>query len=102
MESKAKLFWHAVHPILIVFPLGLFATAVVFDAILNRVTRTQNEDHLLKTIATPIAQQLQSAAVRQTQVEDDYVVTVLADGIPGRLTRLDPHGRVTVFGQILL
>ena len=33
MESKAKLFGHAVHPILIVFPLGLFATAVVFDAI---------------------------------------------------------------------
>jgi uncharacterized membrane protein len=33
MESRAKLFGHAVHPILIVFPLGLFATAVVFDAI---------------------------------------------------------------------
>ncbi|HZF38363.1 MAG TPA: DUF2231 domain-containing protein [Blastocatellia bacterium] len=28
-----KIFGHAVHPILIVFPLGLFATAVVFDAI---------------------------------------------------------------------
>jgi uncharacterized membrane protein len=33
MESRAKIFGHAVHPILIVFPLGLFATAVVFDAI---------------------------------------------------------------------
>jgi uncharacterized membrane protein len=33
MESKAKLFGHAIHPILIVFPLGLLATAVVFDAI---------------------------------------------------------------------
>jgi uncharacterized membrane protein len=33
MESKAKLFGHAVHPILIVFPLGLLATAVVFDLI---------------------------------------------------------------------
>jgi uncharacterized membrane protein len=33
MESRVKLFGHAVHPILIVFPLGLFATAVVFDAI---------------------------------------------------------------------
>ena len=31
MESKAKLFGHAIHPILIVFPLGLLATAVVFD-----------------------------------------------------------------------
>lgn len=33
MESRVKIFGHAVHPILIVFPLGLFATAVVFDAI---------------------------------------------------------------------
>jgi uncharacterized membrane protein len=33
MESRAKLFGHAVHPILIVFPLGLLATAVVFDII---------------------------------------------------------------------
>src|SRR5262249_14939828 len=33
MESRAKLFGHAVHPILVVFPLGLFATAVIFDGI---------------------------------------------------------------------
>ncbi len=33
MESKAKLFGHAIHPILIVFPLGLLATAVIFDVI---------------------------------------------------------------------
>ncbi len=33
MESRTKIFGHAVHPIMIVFPLGLFATAVVFDAI---------------------------------------------------------------------
>ena len=33
MESKAKLFGHPIHPMLIVFPLGLLATAVVFDAI---------------------------------------------------------------------
>lgn len=33
MESRAKLFGHAVHPILIVFPLGLLATGVVFDSI---------------------------------------------------------------------
>ena len=33
MESRVKLFGHAIHPILAVFPLGLFATAVVFDAI---------------------------------------------------------------------
>jgi uncharacterized membrane protein len=33
MESKAKIFGHAIHPILIVFPLGLLSTAIVFDVI---------------------------------------------------------------------
>ncbi len=33
MESRAKLFGHAIHPILIVFPLGLLATGVIFDVI---------------------------------------------------------------------
>ena len=33
MESRAKLLGHAIHPILIVFPLGLLATGVVFDAV---------------------------------------------------------------------
>ena len=33
MESKAKLAGHPVHQMLIVFPLGLFATAVIFDLI---------------------------------------------------------------------
>lgn len=33
MESKVKLFGHAIHPILIVFPLGLLVTAVIFDVI---------------------------------------------------------------------
>jgi uncharacterized membrane protein len=33
MESKAKFAGHPVHPMLIVFPLGLLATAVIFDII---------------------------------------------------------------------
>lgn len=33
MESKAKLLGHSIHPILIVLPLGLFISAVVFDAL---------------------------------------------------------------------
>jgi uncharacterized membrane protein len=33
MESRTKLFGHAVHPMLVVFPLGLLGTAVVFDVI---------------------------------------------------------------------
>jgi uncharacterized membrane protein len=33
MESRVKLFGHPVHQMLIVFPLGLLATSVVFDLI---------------------------------------------------------------------
>ncbi len=33
MESRSKVLGHASHPILIVFPLGLLAVSVVFDAI---------------------------------------------------------------------
>lgn len=33
MESRAKLLGHPVHPMLIVFPLGLLATAVAFDIV---------------------------------------------------------------------
>ncbi|MBX6355762.1 MAG: DUF2231 domain-containing protein [Micromonosporaceae bacterium] len=33
MESRAKAAGHAIHPMLIVFPLGLLATAVIFDII---------------------------------------------------------------------
>jgi uncharacterized membrane protein len=33
MESRAKLFGHSVHQMLVVFPLGLLATATVFDVI---------------------------------------------------------------------
>ena len=31
MQSKTKLFGHPIHPVLVVFPLGLFVTAVIFD-----------------------------------------------------------------------
>jgi len=33
MEGNAKLLGHAIHPMLIVFPLGLLATAVAFDIV---------------------------------------------------------------------
>jgi uncharacterized membrane protein len=33
MESKVKLLGHPVHPMLIVFPLGLLITAVIFDVV---------------------------------------------------------------------
>jgi uncharacterized membrane protein len=33
MESKVKLAGHPIHPMLIVFPLGLLVTAVIFDIV---------------------------------------------------------------------
>lgn len=33
MESRVKLLGHPVHPMLVVFPLGLFIAAVIFDGI---------------------------------------------------------------------
>lgn len=33
MESRVKIFGHPIHPQLIVFPLGLLATAVIFDVV---------------------------------------------------------------------
>lgn len=33
MESRAKIFGHPIHQMLIVFPLGLLATSVIFDLI---------------------------------------------------------------------
>lgn len=33
MESRTKVFGHPIHPMLIVFPLGLLAISVIFDII---------------------------------------------------------------------
>ena len=41
METRFKLLGHPVHPMLIVFPLGLLATAVVFDVL---YVLTSNEE----------------------------------------------------------
>jgi uncharacterized membrane protein len=46
MESKAKLFGHPIHPMLIVFPLGLLVTAVIFD-----VVRLATGDAAFATVA---------------------------------------------------
>ncbi|SBT44780.1 DUF2231 domain-containing protein [Micromonospora narathiwatensis] len=40
MESRAKAMGHGIHPILIVFPLGLLATAVIFDILYLATNRT--------------------------------------------------------------
>lgn len=41
MEARAKFLGHSIHQMLIVFPLGLLATAVVFDIIGLIITGTQ-------------------------------------------------------------
>ncbi|MGE5222516.1 MAG: DUF2231 domain-containing protein [Omnitrophica WOR_2 bacterium] len=41
MESRVKIFGHPIHPTLIVFPLGLFATAVIMD-IMYLITKGPN------------------------------------------------------------
>lgn len=41
MEARAKLLGHSIHQMLIVFPLGLLATAVVFDIIGFVISGTQ-------------------------------------------------------------
>lgn len=44
MESRAKLLGHAMHPILIVFPLGLLATGVIFDFVYTFTRNTTFSD----------------------------------------------------------
>jgi uncharacterized membrane protein len=46
MESKAKLLGHPIHTMLIVFPLGLLVTAVIFD-----VVRMVTGDSAFATVA---------------------------------------------------
>jgi len=42
MESRLKFLGHPIHPMLIVLPLGLFAIAVLFDAV---YLATGNDDY---------------------------------------------------------
>lgn len=46
MESKAKIAGHPIHPMLVVFPLGLFISAVVFD-----ILYLINGNELFSTVA---------------------------------------------------
>ena len=51
MESKAKLFGHPIHPMLIPFPLGLLGMAVVFDLI----DLVVGQEHLARAASPMIA-----------------------------------------------
>ena len=49
MESRAKLFGHPIHPMLIPFPLGLLGMAVIFDllAVITGRTELSQASHLM-------------------------------------------------------
>jgi uncharacterized membrane protein len=61
MEGKVKNFGHAAHPILVVFPLGIFATTVVFDAIGRATGNGQWLEAFFRIIAAGIIGGLISA-----------------------------------------
>jgi uncharacterized membrane protein len=50
MESKAKILGHPIHQMLIPFPFGLLATAVIFD-IVWLFTTTQPRVHIMSLVA---------------------------------------------------
>ncbi|MFF4888791.1 DUF2231 domain-containing protein [Micromonospora chersina] len=54
MESRAKSMGHAIHPILIVFPLGLLATSVIFDILYLITDRTGFQVSAAYTIAAGV------------------------------------------------
>ena len=51
MQSRAKAMGHQIHPMLIVFPLGLLTTAVIFDILYLITNRTGFEIAAAYTIA---------------------------------------------------
>jgi uncharacterized membrane protein len=55
MESRAKLFGHPIHQMLIVFPLGLLATSFVFDIVYLSTDNTRWADISFWMIASGIA-----------------------------------------------
>lgn len=54
VESRAKAVGHGIHPMLIVFPLGLLATAVIFDILYLITGRAGFQISAAYTIATGV------------------------------------------------
>jgi uncharacterized membrane protein len=54
MQSRAKAMGHQVHPMLVVFPLGLLATAVIFDILYLITDRPGFEIAAAYTIAAGV------------------------------------------------
>jgi uncharacterized membrane protein len=54
MQSRAKAMGHQIHPMLVVFPLGLLATAVIFDILYLITDRTGFQIASAYTIAAGV------------------------------------------------
>lgn len=61
MESRAKLFGHPIHQMLIVFPLGLLATSVIFDLFFDVTGNTRWSDAAFYMIGAGIVSGLIAA-----------------------------------------
>jgi len=91
MESRAKLFGHPIHQMLIVFPLGLLATSLFFDVI----GLTTNHSGLLRASWYMIAAGVISGLIAAVFGFIDYL------GIPSG-TRAVRVGRLHGLGNVVV
>src|ERR1700676_3578678 len=70
-----------------------------FDAVLNRIACTQDQDRLVETRFAPLAQQVDSVAIGQAEVENDRVMARLAEGVACLAARPDPRDDVGMLPQ---
>jgi uncharacterized membrane protein len=61
MESRAKLFGHSIHKMLIVFPLGVLAMSLVFDIIAMAADRPKLHEAAFPMIAAGVISGLLAA-----------------------------------------
>ena len=84
MESKAKMFGHSIHQMLIVFPLGLLAASLAFDiAYLIQGDGTSNGSRTLKTGLPSAMQRVLPESVQLAY--RDRIVEIARRVMPGRV-----------------
>jgi short-subunit dehydrogenase len=96
MESKAKLAGHPIHPMLIVFPLGLLVTALIFDIVYLTTKNTAFPTVSFWMIAAGIIGGLAAAVEEQFGPIDIWVNNaMLAVFSPVKEMTADEFHRVT-------
>jgi hypothetical protein len=71
------------------------------DAVLDGVAGAQNQYRFLESGLAPLAQQIQSISVLQTEIQDDQIVGVFAERVAGRGTGMLDLYSVSALGQPL-